>query len=83
MEFLIPLHEAMTRANPDERPTAAEANAMFKKMVSSFTEADMLKRIWEKRTPLKFRRKIENPDPKKTLRTQISRIFQLVKIQPS
>ena len=80
MEFLLPLHEAMTRANPDERPTAAEAKIMFKNMVSSFTEADMQKRIWEKRTPLKYRRRIENPKPKRTLRTQITRIFRL-KIQ--
>lgn len=81
MEFLVPLHEAMTRANPDERPTAAEAHALFKNMISSFTKADLLKRIWDKRTPLKYRRKIENAKPKRTLRTQISRIFRLVKIQ--
>ncbi|KJA25639.1 hypothetical protein HYPSUDRAFT_37677 [Hypholoma sublateritium FD-334 SS-4] len=69
MEFLEPLHEAMTCANPDERPTAAEANAMFKGMISSFTDDDMQKGIWEKRTPLKYRRRVESPKPKRTLRT--------------
>ena len=75
MEFLIPLHRAMTQPDPARRPTAAEANALFKEIISHFSEVDMARRIWEKRISMKTRRKIEFPQPKRSLRTRISSLF--------
>lgn len=80
MEFLIPLHQAMTHPDPRRRPTAAEANAMFKEIISYFSEVDMARRIWEKRISMKSRRRIEFPQPKLTLRTRISSFFH-IKVQ--
>lgn len=75
MEFIEPLHEAMTLADPDKRPTSAQANKIFKDMISSLTEEDMLGRIWEKNVPKRFRRKL--PKPQSSLLNKISRIFRL------
>ncbi len=77
MEFLIPLHQAMTQPDPARRPTAAEANALFKEIISHFSEVDMARRIWDKRISKKLRRKIEFPQPKLTLRT---RIFSFLRV---
>ena len=78
MEFLIPLHQAMTYPDPRLRPTAAQANALFKEIISHFSEADMARRIWDKDVSLKRRRQIENPRPKRTLRTRISHFFHIM-----
>ncbi len=75
MEFLIPLHQAMTQPDPARRPTAAEANALFKAIVSHFSEADMTRRIWDKRISKKSRRRIEFPQPKWSLRSRILSLF--------
>ncbi|KAF9479777.1 hypothetical protein BDN70DRAFT_787482, partial [Pholiota conissans] len=44
VEFLEPLCEAMTRADPEKRPTETEACQLLETMLS-FTEADMNKRV--------------------------------------
>lgn len=81
MEFLLPLHNAMTCQDPDKRPGAAEANALFKRMILSFTEADMSRRVWQKFLPLKYRQKIEFPksQPKRGIRTLFLRMFRVTK----
>ncbi|KJA25556.1 hypothetical protein HYPSUDRAFT_37553 [Hypholoma sublateritium FD-334 SS-4] len=80
MEFLIPLYQAMTYPDPRRRPTAAQANSLYNEIISGFSESDMAQRIWDKRISLKHRRKIEFPQPKRTMRTRISSFFH-IKVQ--
>ena len=73
MEFLEPLHKAMTLEDPDKRLTSSQANQMFKDIVSSLTTEDMQERVWETNVPKRFRRK--PPQSKSSLLYKISRIF--------
>ncbi|KAF8178244.1 hypothetical protein BJ912DRAFT_984317 [Pholiota molesta] len=77
LEFLKPLYEAMTCPDPDKRPTATEAHQLFRTIVSSFTEADMCRRVWRPQIPLKVRQKFDFPKSRKPLSAKLLRLFRM------